>query len=136
MVFASRRRTDRDSLSELHHQEHRNAIIQIEVADLRLYRDWTSDRRVRGCNWPTMGHVRPRFATRDAKLYEGCADGSGGTRKQSGCLCGKGNFRIHLGKGDATAEHLDKTGAKKIAHGAMIFRSGDDLYIVDWKKGD
>jgi hypothetical protein len=48
----------------------------------------------------------------------------------------KGNFRIHLGKGDATAEHLDKTGAKKIAHGAMIFRSGDDLYIVDWKKGD
>ena len=47
----------------------------------------------------------------------------------------KGTFRIHLGKGDATAEHLDKTGAKKISHGAMIFRSGDDLYIVDWQKG-
>ena len=47
----------------------------------------------------------------------------------------KGNFRIHLGKGEATAEDLAKTGAKKIAHGAMIYRSGDDLYIVDWQKG-
>jgi hypothetical protein len=47
----------------------------------------------------------------------------------------KGNFRIHLGKGEATADHLARTGAKKIAHGAMIYRSGDDLYIVDWQKG-
>jgi hypothetical protein len=27
-------------------------------------------------------------------------------------------------------------GAKEVGHGAIIFRSGDKLYIVDWKKGD
>jgi len=42
------------------------------------------------------------------------------------------DFRIAKGmaKGDASAQ-IAKLGARKVADGAIIFRSGDDLYIVD-----
>ena len=44
-------------------------------------------------------------------------------------------FKIHKGalaKGDPAA-HLTKAGAKGVTEGAIIFRSGDKLYIVDGK---
>ena len=42
------------------------------------------------------------------------------------------NFKIAEGKakGDPAAQ-LAKSGAKQVAEGAIIFRSGDKLYIVD-----
>ena len=48
----------------------------------------------------------------------------------------KGTFKLHMGKGEVTADKIAQMGAKEVAHGAIIFRSGDKLYIVDWKKGD
>ena len=48
----------------------------------------------------------------------------------------KGTFKLHIGKGEATADQITKMGAKEVANGAIIFRSGDKLYIVDWKKGE
>jgi hypothetical protein len=48
----------------------------------------------------------------------------------------KGTFKLQLGKGETPPEQIAKMGAKEVAHGAIIFRSGDKLYIVDWKKGD
>ena len=44
------------------------------------------------------------------------------------------DFSITKGtaKGDPTAQ-IAKLGAKKISDGAIIFRAGDDLYIVDSK---
>ena len=48
----------------------------------------------------------------------------------------KGTFKLHMGKGEVTADKIAKMGAKEVAHGAIIFRSGDKLYLVDWKKGD
>jgi hypothetical protein len=47
-----------------------------------------------------------------------------------------GTFKLHLGKGETPPEQIAKMGAKEVGHGAIIFRSGDKLYIVDWKKGD
>ena len=47
-----------------------------------------------------------------------------------------GTFKLHLGKGETPPDQIAKMGAKEVAHGAIIFRSGDKLYIVDWKKGD
>jgi hypothetical protein len=44
-----------------------------------------------------------------------------------------GTFKLHLGKGETPPA---KMGATEVQHGAIIFRSGDKLYIVDWKKGD
>ena len=44
-----------------------------------------------------------------------------------------GTFKLHLGKGETPPARM---GAQEVAHGAIIFRSGDKLYIVDWKKGD
>jgi hypothetical protein len=44
-----------------------------------------------------------------------------------------GTFKLHLGKGETPPA---KMGAKEVAHGAIIFRSDDKLYIVDWKKGE
>jgi len=43
-------------------------------------------------------------------------------------------FKIAKGaaKGDATAQ-IAKLGAREVADGAIIFRSGDKLYIVDGK---
>jgi hypothetical protein len=42
------------------------------------------------------------------------------------------DFKISKGmaKGDASAQ-ITKLGARKVSDGAIIFRSGDDLYIVD-----
>jgi hypothetical protein len=42
------------------------------------------------------------------------------------------DFKIAKGmaKGDASAQ-ITKLGARKVSDGAIIFRSGDDLYIVD-----
>jgi hypothetical protein len=42
------------------------------------------------------------------------------------------DFNITMGtaKGDPTAQ-IAKLGAKKISDGAIIFRAGDRLYIVD-----
>ncbi len=48
----------------------------------------------------------------------------------------KGTFKLHLGKGDATPDQIARMGAKEVAYGAIIFRSGDKLYIVDWKRGE
>jgi hypothetical protein len=48
----------------------------------------------------------------------------------------KGTFKLHLGKGETPPDQIAKMGAKEVGHGAIIFRSGDKLYIVDWKKGD
>ena len=44
------------------------------------------------------------------------------------------DFKIAKGvaKGDTSAQ-ITKLGARKVADGAIIFRSGDDLYIVDSK---
>src|SRR5215468_4102046 len=44
------------------------------------------------------------------------------------------DFKIAKGvaKGDTSAQ-ITKLGARKVADGAIIFRSGDDLYIVDGK---
>ena len=41
-------------------------------------------------------------------------------------------FRIHKGaaKGDPSA-HIVKSGAREVSDGAIIFRSGDKLYVVD-----
>lgn len=41
-------------------------------------------------------------------------------------------FKIHKGaaKGDPAA-HIVKSGARQVSDGAIIFRSGDKLYIVD-----
>jgi len=42
------------------------------------------------------------------------------------------DFKIAKGtaKGDVSAQ-ITKLGARKVSDGAIIFRSGDDLYIVD-----
>lgn len=44
------------------------------------------------------------------------------------------DFKIAKGmaKGDPSAQ-ITKMGARKVSDGAIIFRSGDDLYIVDSK---
>ena len=44
------------------------------------------------------------------------------------------DFKIAKGmaKGDPSAQ-ITKLGARKVSDGAIIFRSGDDLYIVDGK---
>ena len=44
------------------------------------------------------------------------------------------DFKIAKGtaKGDVSAQ-ITKLGARKVSDGAIIFRSGDDLYIVDSK---
>src|SRR5262249_15924877 len=44
------------------------------------------------------------------------------------------DFKIAKGmaKGDSSAQ-ITKLGARKVCDGAIIFRSGDDLYIVDTK---
>jgi hypothetical protein len=44
------------------------------------------------------------------------------------------DFKIAKGtaKGDPSAQ-ITKLGARKVSDGAIIFRSGDDLYIVDSK---
>ena len=47
-----------------------------------------------------------------------------------------GTFKLHLGKGETPPDQIARMGAKEVGHGAIIFRSGDKLYIVDWKKGD
>ena len=47
-----------------------------------------------------------------------------------------GTFKLHLGKGETPPDQIAKMGAKEVGHGAIIFRSGDKLYIVDWKKGE
>ncbi len=52
-----------------------------------------------------------------------------------GVFVDKGTFKLHLGSGTATPEQIAKMGAKEVANGAIIFRSGDKLYIVDWNKG-
>ena len=51
-----------------------------------------------------------------------------------GILVDMKEFKIHKGaaKGDPAA-HLVKAGAKEVTQGAIIFRSGDKLYIVDGK---
>ena len=52
-----------------------------------------------------------------------------------GILVDMKEFKIHKGalaKGDPAA-HLTKAGAKEVTEGAIIFRSGDKLYIVDGK---
>ena len=51
-----------------------------------------------------------------------------------GILVDMKEFKIHKGtaKGDPAA-HLEKAGAKEVTEGAIIFRSGDKLYIVDGK---
>ena len=33
-------------------------------------------------------------------------------------------------------DQIAKMSAKEVQHGASIFRSGDKLYIDDWKKGE
>jgi hypothetical protein len=53
-----------------------------------------------------------------------------------GVYVDKGTFKLSLGKGDTSADQISKMGAKEVAHGAIIFRSGDKLYLVDWKKGE
>src|SRR5262245_26021061 len=42
------------------------------------------------------------------------------------------NIMKGVAKGDASAQ-ITKLGAKKVSDGAIIFRSGDSLYIVDSK---
>ena len=51
-----------------------------------------------------------------------------------GILVDMKEFKIHKGtaKGDPAAQ-LAKAGAKEVTEGAIIFRSGDKLYIVDGK---
>jgi hypothetical protein len=46
-------------------------------------------------------------------------------------------FKIAKGaaQGDASAQ-IEKMGAREVADGAIIFRSGDKLYIVDGKPVD
>jgi hypothetical protein len=48
----------------------------------------------------------------------------------------KDTFQINMGSGEATPEHIARMKAQEVSHGAIIFRSGDKLYLVDWKKGE
>jgi hypothetical protein len=52
-----------------------------------------------------------------------------------GVFVDKGTFKLHIGNGAPTADQIAKMGAKEVENGAIIFRSGGKLYIVDWKKG-
>jgi hypothetical protein len=52
-----------------------------------------------------------------------------------GVFVDKGTFKLRLGNGTPTAEKIAKMGAKEVQNGAIIFRHGGKLYIVDWKKG-
>jgi len=52
-----------------------------------------------------------------------------------GVFVDKGTFKLHLGNGTPTTEQIAKMGAKEVENGAIIFRHGGKLYIVDWKKG-
>jgi hypothetical protein len=52
-----------------------------------------------------------------------------------GVFVDKGTFKLHIGNGTPTPEQIGKMGAKEVENGAIIFRSGGKLYIVDWKKG-
>ena len=47
----------------------------------------------------------------------------------------KGSFKLTVGasKSDDPVGLITKMGAKEVANGAVIFRSGDKLYIVDGK---
>jgi hypothetical protein len=56
----------------------------------------------------------------------------GNLANNEGIYVDKGQFRIAKGaaKGDP-ATHIQKSGAREVADGAIIFRSGDKLYIVD-----
>jgi hypothetical protein len=54
-----------------------------------------------------------------------------------GVYVSTGNFKVDLGKakGDPSAK-ITEMGAKEVSHGAIIFRSGDKLYIVDGKPAE
>jgi hypothetical protein len=52
-----------------------------------------------------------------------------------GVFVDKGTFKLHLGAGAPNADQIAKMGAQEVENGAIIFRSGGKLYIVDWKKG-
>jgi hypothetical protein len=54
-----------------------------------------------------------------------------------GIYVNRTTFKVELGKAkaDPTAK-IAEMGAKEISHGAIIFRSGDKLYIVDGKPAD
>ena len=70
------------------------------------------------------------------QYMKGQATGLAELGNGDGVYVEKGTFRLHLGKGETPPDQIAKMGAKEVAHGAIIFRSGDKLYIVDWKKGD
>ena len=52
-----------------------------------------------------------------------------------GVFVDKGTFKLRIGNGAPTDDQVAKMGAKEVEHGAIIFRHGGKLYIVDWKKG-
>lgn len=56
----------------------------------------------------------------------------GNLANNEGIYIDKAQFRIAKGaaKGDPAA-HIQKSGAREVADGAIIFRSGDKLYIID-----
>jgi hypothetical protein len=52
-----------------------------------------------------------------------------------GVFVDKGTFKLRIGNGAPTTDQIAKMGAKEVENGAIIFRHGGKLYIVDWKKG-
>lgn len=51
-----------------------------------------------------------------------------------GVFVARGTFHVVRGKSKVdTSSLIAKMGAKEVSHGAIIFRSGDKLYIVDGK---
>ena len=91
---------------------------------------------------PTLGFLLHDVARLLRKRFEQRAKGLGLTRSQwqtlaylasnEGIYVDMKEFKINKGvaKGDPQAQ-IAKSGAREVSDGAIIFRSGDKLYIVD-----
>ena len=86
-----------------------------------------------GQQWGMSG---PGSSLGKPQYMKGAPTGLAELGNGDGVYVEKGTFKLQLGKGETPPEQIAKLGAKEVAHGAIIFRSGDKLYIVDWKKGD
>jgi hypothetical protein len=78
-------------------------------------------------NSPLMRSFSDNWSSSDQNVLGQLASNEGVYVDVKGFKIAKG-----MAKGDPAAQ-IAKLGARKVSDGAIIFRSGDDLYIVDGK---
>ena len=93
----------------------------IGVSGLAIAQQW-------GITGPGSQLGMPQYMTGQAQELVALGD-------NQGVFVDKGTFKLRLGSGTPTANQIAKMGAREVQNGAIIFRTGGKLYIVDWKKG-